>query len=92
MADAFSGVVSDIRNGRYTPQIVLDGYTPVEFSSINMTMYGDMTIEHRDNISQVLDEYFYRKSAVTRIRQKSADLRKIVSNAIERTSKKYDLS
>lgn len=91
MADAFLGVVSDIRNGRYAPQIVLDGYTPVEFSSINMTMYGDMTIEHRENISQVLDEYFYRKSAVTRIRQKSADLRKIVSNAIERTSKKYDL-
>ena len=54
-------------------------------------MYVDKMIEYRENISQVLDEYFYRKSAVTRIRQKSADLRKIVSNAIERTSKKYDL-
>ena len=91
LSDRFFGVVEDIKSGNYAPQIILDGYTPVEFSSIEMSMYGDKTIEHRDSISQVLDEYFYRKSAVTRIRQKSADLRKIVSNAIERTSKKYDL-
>ncbi len=91
LSDRFFGVVEDIKSGNYAPQIILDGYTPVEFSSIEMTMYGDKTIEHRDSISQVLDEYFYRKSAVTRIRQKSADLRTIVSNAIERTSKKYDL-
>ena len=81
----------DIRNGNYTPEIILDGYTPVEFSSVHLSMYSDKTIESRDDISKVLDEYFYRKSAVTRIRQKSSDLRKIVSNAIERTSKKYDL-
>lgn len=91
LKNSFFEVVSDIKRGDYKPQIVLDGYTPVEFSSIDMTMYGDKTIEYRDSISQVLDEYFYRKSAVTRIRQKSSDLRKIVSNAIERTSKKYDL-
>lgn len=91
LSDRFFGVVEDIKSGNYAPQIILDGYTPVEFSSIEMTMYGDKTIEHRNSISQVLDEYFYRKSAVTRIRQKSADLRKIVSNAIERSSKKYDL-
>lgn len=88
---AFSDVVEDIRGGRYVPQIVMDGYTPVEFSSLKLTMYEDKTIETRESISKVLDEYFYRKSAVTRIRQKSADLRKIVSNALERTSKKYDL-
>ena len=87
----FEKAVTDIREGRYTPQIIMDGYTPVEFSSMDLTMYNDKQVEMRDNISQVLDEYFYRKSAVTRMRQKSADLRKIVSNAIERTAKKYDL-
>ena len=87
----FEKAVTDIREERYTPQIIMDGYTPVEFSSMDLTMYNDKQVETRDNISQVLDEYFYRKSAVTRMRQKSADLRKIVSNAIERTAKKYDL-
>lgn len=87
----FAGLVDDIRCGRYIPQIVMDGYKPIEFSSIRLTMYADKTIEDRESISQVLDEYYYRKSAVTRIRQKSTDLRRIVANAIERTSKKYDL-
>lgn len=87
----FDGVVRDIKSERFVPQIIMDGYTPVEFSSIDMTMYSDLIVERRDNISKVLDEYFYRKSSVTRIRQKSSDLRKIVANAIERTSRKYDL-
>ncbi|MGN0395020.1 MAG: NFACT family protein, partial [Coprococcus sp.] len=51
----------------------------------------DKNIQLKDDISSVLDEYFYRKSEVTRIRQKSSDLRRIVATAIERTSKKYDL-
>ena len=34
---SFAGVVSDIKSGNYVPQIVIDGYTPVEFSSIEMT-------------------------------------------------------
>lgn len=87
----FAGIVDDIRGERYTPQIVVDGHVPVEFSSIRLTMYEDKTIEYRDSISQVLDEYFYRKSAVTRMRQRSTDLRRIVANALERTSRKYDL-
>ncbi len=41
--------------------------------------------------SQVIEEYYSKKTIVTRIKQRSTDLRKIVANAIERTSKKYDL-
>jgi predicted ribosome quality control (RQC) complex YloA/Tae2 family protein len=39
----------------------------------------------------VLQEYYAAKNQVTRIRQKSSDLRRIVTTAIERTAKKYDL-
>ena len=39
----------------------------------------------------MLRTFYAEKEVVTRIRQKSTDLRKIVSNAIERTAKKYDL-
>jgi len=39
----------------------------------------------------VVEDYYSKKSVVTRIKQRSTDLRKIVANAIERTSKKYDL-
>lgn len=42
-------------------------------------------------MSALLEDYYAQKSAVTRIRQKSADLRKIVQTAYERNVKKYDL-
>lgn len=87
----FEKLIETIRSADYHPQIVYDGHTPIEFASIDLTMYGDKTIERKENISKLLDEYYYKKSVVTRIRQKSADLRRIVATAIERTSKKYDL-
>ncbi len=88
---SLADMILDIKKEKYTPNIVLDGCTPLEFSSVMLTMYQDKDIELKDDISTVLDEYFHRKSTVTRIRQKSSDLRKIVATAIERTSKKYDL-
>lgn len=83
--------IDDISHGRYTPQIVFDKNEPVEFSSIELTMYTDLNVEDREDISVLLDEYYYRKALVTRMRQKSADLRHIVNTAYERALRKYDL-
>ena len=44
-----------------------------------------------DSISELLQQFYSEKSVVTRIRQKSVDLRKIVQTALERNSRKYDL-
>src|SRR5699024_3410420 len=43
------------------------------------------------SISEVLRTYYSTRSQLTRIRQKSADLRHIVQTALERNRKKYDL-
>ena len=42
-------------------------------------------------MSEVLRTYYSARSQLTRIRQKSADLRHIVQTALERNRKKYDL-
>ena len=42
-------------------------------------------------MSQVLETYYASKNVITRIRQKSSDLRRIVQTALERNYKKYDL-
>lgn len=42
-------------------------------------------------MSSLLESYYAEKNALTRIRQKSADLRRIVQTALERDVKKYDL-
>ena len=41
--------------------------------------------------STVLEHYYAERNIITHIRQKSADLRKIVQTALERNVKKYDL-
>ena len=44
-----------------------------------------------DSMSSLLENYYAEKNTITRIRQKSSDLRRIVQTALERNVKKYDL-
>ena len=60
----FEKMVSDIKTENYVPNIVYDGYIPVEFSSVRLSMYQDYQVEDKDEISKVLDEYYYKKSKV----------------------------
>lgn len=99
----FSGMMDDINNERYIPNIAYDGYEPKEFSAVLLTGYGrgkDSSLMPAKGVkglkvfvspSAVLEEYYSKKSVIIRMKQRSADLRKIVSNAVERTGKKYDL-
>ena len=84
-------MIDEIKEGKFTPCIAYDNKTPVEFSSVPLTLYDNLDIKPYDSISEVLETYYTKKNAITRIRQKSADLRKIVQTSIERSSKKYDL-
>ncbi len=89
-------LAEEVAAGHFTPCIVLKGEVPLEFSSLPLTCYeehltDDMEIRTYEHISEVLEEYYAKKNLLTRVRQKSADLRRIVSTAIERDSKKYDL-
>lgn len=68
-----------------------DGNEPKEFSSIELTQYSDLTVTKYESISEVLELYYSERNAYTRIRQKSADLRKHVNTLLERNQKKYSL-
>ena len=48
-------------------------------------------LSYYDSMSCLLEHFYAEKNALTRIRQKSADLRRIVQTALERNIKKYDL-
>lgn len=88
----FSHLMEDVKEGNYRPNIIYDeDHTPVEFSSVLLSMYDDCEIQEFDSISAVLRQYYAMKNTVTRIRQKSSDLRRIVGTALDRTRKKYDL-
>ena len=65
----------------------------MEFSALPLTMYtgdGDSRVSY-SSMSELLEHYYAEKNTLTRIRQKSSDLRRIVQTALERNVKKYDL-
>lgn len=87
----FCWIMDDIRKGSYEPNIVFKGKEPIEFSCMKLTQFSDYEIKSFDSISNVLEEYYAVKNQYTRIRQKSADLRKIAATALDRAKKKYQL-
>lgn len=87
----FTHLMEDVREGNFTPNIVFNGKEPVDFSSVVLTQYSDLTARSYASVSEVLENYYAVKNTITRIRQKSSDLRRIVQTALERNRKKYDL-
>ena len=89
----FHWMMEDVANHSYRPNIISRGREPVDFFCFRLTEYEteDYTVTDYDSISRVLEEYYASKNIYTRIRQKSADLRHIVGNALERSRKKYAL-
>lgn len=90
---AFSRITDRIKTGSYSPAIIYEKKEPVEYAAVPLTLYED---GHHESVSfpsmsALLEVYYAQKSALTRIRQKSSDLRKIVQTALERNLKKYDL-
>lgn len=91
--ETWAEMVASVKQGEFTPCVAYTGEKPVEFASIPLTMYesGADRIVPYESVSLLLEEYYAKKNAITRIRQKSVDLRKIVQTALERNVKKYDL-
>ena len=87
----FRELMTQILNGEFLSNIIYDGNTPMDFAALKLSMYDGNNVKTFDSISQVLELYYAEKNAHTRIRQKSADLRRIVQTTLERTVKKYDL-
>ena len=97
--DQCSGLYSQLKKlavsvekHEYVPNIIYQNGEPKEFSCFPMTSYKtSYEVKVFPSISDVLVIYYSEKEKYTRMKQKSADLRKIVQTSIERTSKKYDL-
>ena len=84
-------LLDDVKAGQFAPQIVSRQKEPVEFAAFPLTVYEDLTSQSFESMSRLLENYYASKNTLTRIRQKSVDLRKIVQTALERNRKKYDL-
>ncbi len=87
----FRLVMDNITRNDFTPNIVYKGREPLEFSALPLTQYRDYECQTYDSISQVLEQYYEMKNRLSRIHQKSSDLRRVVSTLLERNMKKLNI-
>ncbi len=87
----FARFLEPVREGAFSPVIYYEKTTPVDFSCVDLSVYDWCRKECCASPSEMLETYYAEKDALTRIRQKSTDLRRIVQTALERNIKKYDL-
>ena len=80
-----------VSKNKFEPQIYYSNGEPKEFSALPLSHFRRYTAQTFECMSNLLETYYATKNTVTRIRQKSVDLRKIVQTALERNRKKYDL-
>lgn len=80
-----------VREGAFSPCMIIDKASGkvMDFSPIAITQYESMAqIKEFEDINTLLDTFFMTRDMHERMRQKSADLVKLLSNNIERVSKK----
>ena len=87
----FTLYFEEVTAGHFSPAIYYHGAEPKEFSALPLTHFAQYIRKEYDSISRLLEDYYAEKNTLTRIRQKSVDLRRVVQTALERNRKKYDL-
>lgn len=99
--EVFSGVMRAVTDGDFTPCIYYQRdetgrrSAPAGYCAVPMRIYSDFTERFEEvrfaTMSELLETFYAQKNEVTRIRQKSVDLRHIVQTILERDIHKYDL-
>lgn len=74
----------------YKPCIIFDkSGKPIDFSATEIRQYGDFCkVKYFDTISEVVESFYLERDKKERIRQKSADLIKLLTNNLGRCTKK----
>lgn len=84
-------LIDDIKNGIFDYKIYYKNGEPVEFSALSLSSFSDANFTRYDSISEVLEKYYAEKNFISRMRQRSSDLRQIIQTHLAKSYKKYDL-
>jgi len=88
---AFCSIFDKVKVEDFSSVIYYENNAPKEYSCVPVSSYSSATAVSYDSASALIRDYYSQKEKHSRSRQKSADLRKIVTTILERDVKKYDL-
>ncbi len=88
----FRGLLTDIREGNFSPELIYDKKRdPADFAAVHLSQYEGYEVRPVDSVSEAIERFYSERSISDRMRQRSADTRKVVSTIIERDSRKLDI-
>ena len=89
----FKTQMNAIQEGAFQPTAYYEMGKPIEYAALPLSIFHTRQITKREfpTMSSLLEAFYAEKNAITRIRQRSSDLRRIAQTALERNVKKYDL-
>lgn len=89
LADQLFRLTEDIRALRFTPYLLVRDESPVDFTFLPILQYGAQTeLKRFGTFSQLLDDFYSVRETRDRLRQKSQDLVKLVTNKRDRVRRK----
>jgi len=90
--ESFEKTFTKISARNYSPKIYLEESGQIkDFSSIELSMWGNLESSEYESISELLNDFYRLKDAQYKKNQKTHDLKKLVSNHVERLVKKKDV-
>ncbi len=88
----FSAIIDRVRQGDYAPTAIYDGTNAVEYAFCPLTQYKEpLTARPFDSGSALLDAYYATRDRENRIRQRAADVLRLLTQAEARIKKKLDI-
>lgn len=90
LSDVLTNLISTIKNVVGEPFIVYDkNKKPLEFSFINISQYENSgKVVKMNTFSKLLDEFYYERDKIDRMRVKSLDLIRVLNTISDRISRK----
>lgn len=87
----FFAVVDIIRSKKFEPCVVMLDGSPVEYSFLPLTQYGDRAdIRIYGGAGAALDAYYSERDREQRVRQRASDITKLLTNAESRLNRKLE--
>lgn len=92
LVDCINTIFDDLDKNKVYPSIIIDKKRDkiVEFSSIRLSQYKDLTEIYNDSISTIIEDYYLAKDKKDRINQKASSMKKNLSLKLDRVKHKID--
>ena len=89
LAERFEQLMDRVRNGDYTPTVLIRDGRPMDFTFMPVLQYGPgVELRRCPTFSGLLDDFYAEKEARERVKQRGQDFIRCVTQARNRTAKK----